>query len=550
MIEDGVTSIGGHAFYFCRLLTSVTADNSVLSVGESAFYGCETLTSVTIPDSVTTIGDNAFRECKALTTVTVPNSVTSIGASAFYDCISLESVVIGNSVQTIGASAFYNCKVLTSVAIPDSVTSLGNYVFYGCLALTSVDIGNGVTSVPNSSFNGCYALTTVTFGNSIQSIGPGAFYSCAITSVTLPDSVTSIGSNAFYHCGSMTTLVLGSGLLTIGPDAFRDCSSITEIVIPDSVTTIGAQAFQNCTSATSIQIGSGVTSIDQRAFQNCPVVEMIIFKATGWNVTSIGSEAFGLGVEGHPTTAIVYSHDNVADGRLDDYKNTNTVLYYLVLPTYAVDITVNNTEWGSVNLTHVMVEEGTVISADGNILHIGTLDVVATANPPDVQYTYVFVNWTGIPEGGTVTQDITVTANFEAEINRYTVTFTVNDPAYGTVDLGFVEADYGTLIEPDGSMIRINDSEITAIPSDPSGIYSYSFLRWDGLTERIEGDMTITAVFSMSASIPASEYIDGTTHKEYSEDGGILAIIFSIVPLLLGLMIIAGLASSMGAFKR
>ncbi len=550
MIEDGVTSIGSRALYFCRLLTSVTAGNSVSSVGESAFYGCESLASVTLPDPVGSIGDNAFRECKALNTFTVPNSVTTIGGSAFYDCTTLESVVIGNSVLTIGASAFYNCKALTSVVIPDSVTSLGNYVFYECLSLESVVIGNGVTSVPNSSFNGCYALTTVTFGNSIQSIGPGAFYSCAITSVTLPDSVTSIASNAFYHCESMTTLELGSGLLTIGPDAFRDCSAVTEIVIPDSVTSIGAQAFQNCTSVTSIDVGAGVTSIDQRAFQNCPVVERIIFRATAWNVTTIGSEAFGLGVDGHPTTAIVYSHDNVADGRLDDYKNTNTVLYYLVLPTYAVDITVNNTEWGSVNLTHVMVEEGTVISADGNILHIGTLDVVATANQPTAQYTYEFVGWTGIPESGTITQDITVTANFEAEINRYTVTFTVNDPTYGRVDLGFVEADYGTLIEPDGSIIRINDSEITAIPADPSGIYSYSFLRWDGLTERVEGDMTITAVFFMSASIPASEYIDGTTHKEYSEDGGILAIIYSIVPLLLGLMIIAGLASSMGAFRR
>ena len=35
-----VRSIGGHAFYECRGLTSVTIPNSVTSIGEQAFYEC------------------------------------------------------------------------------------------------------------------------------------------------------------------------------------------------------------------------------------------------------------------------------------------------------------------------------------------------------------------------------------------------------------------------------------------------------------------------------------------------------------------------------
>ena len=40
IIGDGVTTIAGHAFYYCRSLTSVTIPNSVTTIGEVAFYGC------------------------------------------------------------------------------------------------------------------------------------------------------------------------------------------------------------------------------------------------------------------------------------------------------------------------------------------------------------------------------------------------------------------------------------------------------------------------------------------------------------------------------
>ncbi|MEF2940315.1 MAG: leucine-rich repeat domain-containing protein, partial [Oscillospiraceae bacterium] len=76
VIAEGVTSIGGCAFYNCRSLTSVTIPDSVTSIGGSAFNGCSSLTSVTIPDSVTSIGGSAFDGCTSLTSVTIPDSVT------------------------------------------------------------------------------------------------------------------------------------------------------------------------------------------------------------------------------------------------------------------------------------------------------------------------------------------------------------------------------------------------------------------------------------------------------------------------------------------
>ncbi|MCC8077399.1 MAG: leucine-rich repeat protein [Oscillospiraceae bacterium] len=69
VIEDGVTSIGNRAFYYCSNLTSVTIPDSVTSIGQYAFNGCSSLTSVTIPDSVTAIDFGAFALCSSLTDV-------------------------------------------------------------------------------------------------------------------------------------------------------------------------------------------------------------------------------------------------------------------------------------------------------------------------------------------------------------------------------------------------------------------------------------------------------------------------------------------------
>ena len=40
VIEDGVTSIGENAFFYCPALTSITIPNSVTSIGECTFKGC------------------------------------------------------------------------------------------------------------------------------------------------------------------------------------------------------------------------------------------------------------------------------------------------------------------------------------------------------------------------------------------------------------------------------------------------------------------------------------------------------------------------------
>lgn len=82
-IKEGVTSIGGFAFYDCSSLTSISIPHSLTNIGFKAFQDCSSLTSVTIPNSVTVIGWGAFYGCSNLTSVTIPNSITIIEDYAF-----------------------------------------------------------------------------------------------------------------------------------------------------------------------------------------------------------------------------------------------------------------------------------------------------------------------------------------------------------------------------------------------------------------------------------------------------------------------------------
>ena len=253
IIKNGVTSIGGYAFYDCNRLTSVTIPNSVTSIGDKAFGFCKALTDVTIPNSVTTIGEWAFASCEALTSVTIPGSVTTIGDYAFQRCTSLTSVTIPNSVTTIGNGAFDFCAALTSVTIPGSVTSIGNWAFIGCTSLTSVTIPNSVTTIGDGAFEGCTSLTSVTIPDSVTTIGARAFEGCtSLTSVTIPDSVTFIGVTAFKGCSALTEIKLPSALENIQPETFSNCVRLSSVTIPKSVRYVYQDAFRSCDSLTDV----------------------------------------------------------------------------------------------------------------------------------------------------------------------------------------------------------------------------------------------------------------------------------------------------------
>ena len=168
LTADGTLTISGTG-----AMTDYTYDS------RSPWYSCRTyIKRVVMQQGVTSIGDHAFWDCSGLTSVTIPDGVTSIGGDAFSGCAALTSVTIPSSVTEIGGSAFSGCTGLTSVTIPDSVTSIGDSVFSGCTALTAVTISDGVTAIGGSTFSNCIRLAKVTIPKSVTSIGKNAFYYC------------------------------------------------------------------------------------------------------------------------------------------------------------------------------------------------------------------------------------------------------------------------------------------------------------------------------------------------------------------------------------
>ena len=137
--------------------------------------------------------------------------------------------------------------------------------------------------------------------------------------------------------------------------------------------------FSRCSSLASVTIPASVTSIGN-AFSGCTSLVNIFFSTTTWNITSIGIYAFYLGTSSVPVTAAVHSPNNVADGQLDAYKNSYTILNYVASVLHTYTINVNDATYGSVSPASVQIYDGTSAVADGNRL-VFTDGQTVTATP-------------------------------------------------------------------------------------------------------------------------------------------------------------------------
>ena len=123
-------------------ITSVVVEDGVTNVGGFAFYGMTNLTSVSLADSVTTIGGYAFKNDSVLAEIELPANLTAIKESTFYGCSKLSSIEIPAAVTAIDDYAFSRCTGLKSIRFTGDAPKIADYAFNRVTAAITYPAGN------------------------------------------------------------------------------------------------------------------------------------------------------------------------------------------------------------------------------------------------------------------------------------------------------------------------------------------------------------------------------------------------------------------------
>ena len=145
----------------------------------------------------------------------------------------------------------------------------------------------------------------------------------------------------------------------------------------------------------------------------------------------------------------------------------------------------------------------TFVDDDGTVLNTQEVEYGKAAIAPTSfgkentkEHTYTFSGWD--TDFSCVTSDLTVTAVYSAEVNKYKVTFVDDD---GTV-LNIQEVEYG---------------KAAVAPKDPSKEntpdYIYTFSKWDVDFSCVTSDLTVTAVYDIEKVVKPTEPTNQATES-------------------------------------
>ncbi len=309
VIEDGVTSIGGHAFNNCDNLTSVTIGKDVSYISYMSLSSSDALESITVSpynESFKTVDGVLFN--KSLTTLiqypsakdgtsfTIPNGVTEVSKGAFYQCTKLTSIICPDTLTVVGSQAFQGCSSLESIQLFDKITAINTYTFESCTSLRGVLLSDEVTSIGDFAFKNCVGLQMIYFGAGLTSISNNAFQGNTFydTDGTTELSVSAGNMNGFAFvrsgdkmvktdgspCGPTalwtfddstdTLTIMGTGEMTDYSKSTQPWASFREdirsVIVSDGITTIGNSAFDGCLNLVTVSLPETLTSIGTYAF--------------------------------------------------------------------------------------------------------------------------------------------------------------------------------------------------------------------------------------------------------------------------------------------
>ena len=173
----------------------------------------DVLTTAVIGDGVTSIGGKAFYQFTKLTSVTIASSVTSIGAATFYECTNLATINGASGVTNVGSAAFDRTAWIN--ALPNGLTCVGHVAYKFKGDGTSVNLDAATTQIYKVCFQGS-KITSIVIPASVESIEGYAFANSAnLQKVYVlrheskyPEITLLSGGNAFDYCSNLTAIIV------------------------------------------------------------------------------------------------------------------------------------------------------------------------------------------------------------------------------------------------------------------------------------------------------------------------------------------------------
>ena len=288
-IEDGVTTIGSYAFYFCQKLSSITLPNSVTIIGNNAFQACKNLLSLTIPSSVTSIGSSGL---------------SSFTADLYVSWRGTDILTYTNQVYPSTTDITLHIPCGTTQDYTDKNWSTRCTISDDVPQILSGTCGTaGHEAEVTWSLNTCDSVLTISGTGAMADYddhGPWMYYWNQLKAIVIEPGVTAIGNHAFYQCFNVKDITIPNTVTHIGNEAFYMCS-ISDVIIPNSVETIGHGAFQSCGNLRDIYVSweTAVPVWDDMSITNGVTLHtscatrILYDTATGWqNYRILGDESF------------------------------------------------------------------------------------------------------------------------------------------------------------------------------------------------------------------------------------------------------------------
>lgn len=175
-IKEGITMIGGDAFFANNDITSVKFPSTLKHICEGAFYGCDNIIDIEFPESLETLDDLAFTSCEKLADVKLGNRLTYIGYMVFDN-----TPYINNENHYVHGVLYNNGNLLkcstsvTDCVMKDDTRVIASQAFKGNTQLKSVSIPESVEVICAGAFMACDGLKEVEIPETVQKIGDQAF---------------------------------------------------------------------------------------------------------------------------------------------------------------------------------------------------------------------------------------------------------------------------------------------------------------------------------------------------------------------------------------